>query len=84
MATLTTEELQELRHSMARQFPVTWTKTQVNAALQAIEDRMRLASTQNAIATDIEATAPGVFTAGQKARLFGVWCVTAAQRLGVL
>lgn len=84
MATLSASELQTLRQTMTRQFPPTWTKPQVNAALQAIEDRVRLAATQTAISNDIEAAAPGVFNAAQKARLFGVWCVSAAARLGVI
>lgn len=84
MATLTAAELQELRSVLTRNTATqTWTKAQVNAALQAIEDRIRLAGTQNTIAGDIEAAAPGVFSAGQKATLFGVWCLSAARRLGV-
>ena len=84
MAVFTAPELQLLRQTMARQFPPTWTKAQVNAALQAIEDRLRLAATQTTIANDIEAAAPGVFSAAQKSRLFGVWCFSAAARLGVI
>jgi predicted component of type VI protein secretion system len=62
---------------------VHYTKPQFNAALQAIEDRLQLAATRTAIANDIEAAAPGVFSAAEKNTLFGIWCVTAAQRLGV-
>lgn len=84
MATLTATQLLDLRHVMARNVtPQTWTKAQLAAALQAVEDRLRLAGTQSTLANDIEAAAPGVFTAQQKQALFGVWCYTAAQRLGI-
>jgi hypothetical protein len=85
MAQLTAEELGELRTRLnANTATQAWTKPQVNAALQAIEDRLRLAGTQTAIGNDIEAAAPGVFTPAQKQLLFGIWCVSAARRLGVL
>lgn len=39
MATLTNEELAQLRKRISRgQVPVTWLKPEINAALQAIED----------------------------------------------
>jgi len=85
MAVLNPTELAELRQTMARNTAtVNFTKTQVNAALQAIEDRLRAAATQTALSNDIEAVAPGAFSAGQKSTLFGVWCVSAARRLGVI
>jgi hypothetical protein len=85
MAQFTSDQLAELRARLnANTATQSWTKPQVNAALQAIEDRLRLAATQNAIGSDIEAAAPGVFSAAQKQLLFGVWCYTAAKRLGVV
>lgn len=84
MATFTSAELQELRGVLNRNTATqTWTKAQVNAALQAIEDRVRLAGTQTTIGNDIESAAPGVFSAGQKTTLFGIWCASAARRLGI-
>lgn len=84
MATLSNPELIEMmRHMCNNTATQTWTKAQVSAALQAVEDRVRLASTQNAIANDIEGAAPGVFSSQQKLIIFGVWCVSAARRLGV-
>ncbi len=84
MATLSPTEVQTLRQSMAgNSSTVHWTKAQFNAAMQAVEDRMQAASTKTAIASDIEAAAPGVFNAAEKSRLFAIWCLTAAQRLGV-
>ena len=85
MAVLTSQELGELRSIMARNTASqSWTKPQVNAALQAIEDRMRLAATQTTIGNDIETAAPGVFNQAQKNQLFGVWCASAARRLGII
>ena len=85
MATFTADQLVMLRALMARNVaPQTWTKAQVNAALQALEDRLRLAGTQTTLSNDIEAAAPGIFTIQQKQTLFGVWCYTAAARLGIL
>lgn len=85
MATLNAAQLVELRRIMARNTtPQSWTKAQANAALQAIEDRLRLAATQTALSADIELAAPGVFSGPQKQLLFGVWCYTAAVRLGIL
>lgn len=84
MAALTANQLTELRHAARRNIAQAGTKPQINAALQAIEDRMLSTATRNAIQADIEAAAPGVFTNGEKNTLFGVWCVTAANRLGVL
>lgn len=85
MAALTSTEIQELITALNRNAtPQTWSRPQVTAALQAVEDRVQLASTQNAIGGDIETAVPGVFSAAQKKTLFGVWCVSAARRLGVL
>lgn len=85
MAILTGLELQELMGHMNRNTTEQpWDKAQISAALQAIEDRVRAAGTQSTISNDIEAAAPGVFSGAQKTLLFGIWCVSAARRLGVL
>lgn len=65
MAILTVAELAAIRQRMARQFvPVIWTKAQVNAAVQAVEDR--LVASKAVIGADIETAAPGKFDAAQK------------------
>lgn len=85
MAILTGLEIQEFITALNRNItPQTWDKPQLTAALQAIENRMRAPASLNALSSDIEAAAPGVFTTEQKYTLFGVWCVSAARRLGVL
>lgn len=85
MAILSPEEMGELRSVMCRNTAAqNWDKAQINAALQAIEDRLRTAGTQNTLGSDIEAIVPGVFNAQQKQLLMGVWCASAARRLGVL
>jgi hypothetical protein len=69
---------------------VTWTKPQINAALQAIEDAMQSASNVGGrsikahIALAIENAAPTVFNAAQKDDLFVVWCRFNVQRGGIL
>lgn len=84
MATISAADLVELRRCAAKNSATqNWTKAQINAALQAIEDRLQLAATKTAISNDIEAVAPGVFTGPQKTLLFGVWAFNAARRLGV-
>jgi hypothetical protein len=84
MAVFTSDQLAELRTRLNANTTVqTWTKPQVNAAWQAIEDFMMLTSTQNTLGGVIETAAPGGFNTAQKKLLFGVWCSTAARRLGV-
>lgn len=83
MAALTVPQLTALRNAAERNVAVHYTKAQLNAALQAVEDRMVLAATRTALAADIEAAAPGVFSAAEKQTIFALWCLTAAQRLGV-
>lgn len=85
MATLTANELAELRaYCVPNMGTAHWTKTNVNAALQAVEDRMQLAATKTAIGSDIEAAAPGVFSAAEKTKLFAIWAVTFARRQGII
>lgn len=74
MATLTADQLTDLRQACAngQAIPVNYTKPQINAALQAIEDWMEAnkASLSQAINT---ATDPFVFTAAQKKELGRYW-----------
>ncbi len=85
MAILTSLELRELMQRANRNIAEQhWDKVQISAALQAIEDRVRAPATQTTIATDIETAVPGIFSADEKRILFGMWCVSAARRLGVI
>ena len=69
MATLTTTELVGVRHACAATQEVNYTKAQINAAAQAIEDF--LVANAAAVSTAINAaTAPLVLTAAQKKKLF--------------
>lgn len=91
MATLTAGECTGLRQLAARRAAaVTWTKPQINAALQAIEDAAQ--STSNVgprtlkayIGSAIETAVPGVFNAAQKDDLFVIWCRFNAARGGTI
>lgn len=90
MAVIATDDLTDLRHRLATAAgTVTWTKVQVNAALQAIEDAMTGATNVGAhtvpqyIGLAIEQAAPGVFSAGQKQTLFIAWSLLNARRGGI-
>ena len=68
MAILTIAELARVRKRLARENTVTWLKADVNAASQAIEDRLQASkATLNA---DIETAAPDKFNANQKRLIF--------------
>lgn len=80
MAVLTANQLTECRQGIAKEgLPVNYTKGQVNAALQAIEDWFtdgitnRPASSLNAAIN--AATSPLVFTPAQKKKLFAFWAL---------
>jgi len=60
-----------------------WSKAQIGAAAQAVEDRLEQAGTQTAISNDIEAAAPGVFTGAQKRKLFLIVCLLKARQIGL-
>ncbi len=85
MAVFTSKQLNFLMDHVCKNTTTqSWTKAQVSAALQAIEDRMQLPATKSAISSDIETAAPGIFTANQKDLLFSVWSISYAIRQGVL
>lgn len=74
MAAITSDELLALRRRAAASSATqTWTKAQVNAALQAIEDLMETTG-RTAINNAIEGAAPGVFNGAQKRLLFAAYC----------
>lgn len=68
MAILTATELAAIRKKLAANGTVSWVKADVNAASQAIEDRLQASIT--ILNDDIEAAAPGVFNAAQKRLIF--------------
>ena len=85
MATFTSAQAGELMRMMNLNVtPQHWNKSQITAALQAIEDRMMSAGTRTTIANDIEAVAAGVFSGTQKEMLFAIWSVTYAMRQGII
>lgn len=82
MGILAPDDLSELRQGVARNQTVDYTKPQINAGLQAIEDwieanRASLAAAINA------ATAPYVFPPAAKRRMFAHWCRQKFGREGV-
>ena len=84
MAQLTSEEGIELMQIMNKNTDSqSWTKPQIRAAFQAIEDRILTPATKQAIAGDIEAAAPGAFNAAQKELLFMAWTTIYARRQGL-
>lgn len=72
MAVLTATERAQLRRAVAQTVTsVPWTKAQINAAVQAIEDFFE--NNRAALGAAIEAAAPGVFNAPLKQRLVKYW-----------
>lgn len=90
MAVLTVAELGEARRRYATGRTPSWTKTQFNDALQAIETAMTgnanvgASSVKAYIAAQIEAAAPGVFSNQQKDDLGVAWSRLNAARGGIL
>lgn len=80
MAALTIEQQAELRRAMAaRLATVPYTKPQVNAAIQALEDWWET-SGRAAAGAAIEAAAPGIFTAPLKKEIGKAWLRQKAER----
>lgn len=74
MATLTADELVELRRGVSDGLAtVNYTKVQINAVLQAIEDLWESPGTKNAFNNAIEGSAPGTFTVAQKKKIVAYW-----------
>jgi len=82
MAPLTDPERDELRQMLAGAVTPTWTKPQINAALQAVEDWFETARAGAGAA--IEAAAPGVFSPANKRRLLVAWLRQKLRREGSL
>ena len=81
MAVLSSDQLTDMRKKMAVGETVVWTKPQLNAALQAIEDWYETNKVAIGTAIDV-ATAPLVFTAAQKKKLGAYWLLQKASREG--
>lgn len=73
MATLTTEDLQKIRQECARTIIVNYTKAQINAAAQAVEDWIQANAASLSTAINA-ATTPLVLTAAQKKKLVAEYC----------
>jgi hypothetical protein len=82
MAVLTASELAELRNGVANSGTQSWTRAQVNAALQAVEDYFE-DTARAGFGSAIEAAAPGVFTNAQKKRIGAYWLLQKYRREGV-
>jgi hypothetical protein len=73
MAIISVSDLASLRQRCAADAnSVTWTKAQVNAAIQALEDWFDTTGRAGAAAA-IESAAPGVFTNAQKKLIGKYW-----------
>lgn len=83
MAALTDQERQDLWGLLNRNTPEqTWTKPQINAALQAVEDLMEQPATRTQVGNAIEAAAPGAFNAAVKQQIFLTWASSYTRRKG--
>lgn len=72
MAILISDELAELRRECAVGEVAIWNKTEINVALQSIEDWFE-ANKANLSITINTATTPFIFTAAQKKKLIAYW-----------
>jgi len=82
MAVLTTGQLAALRHECEAESPnVNYTKVQINAALQAIEDWLEANRASLAVVINT-ATAPFIFTPTQKILLAKMWMRSKFERGG--
>lgn len=82
---LTTQEKVRVRRLVARVaaekgVPVHWRKQEIGDALDAIDARWDAAGTQSALANDIEAAAPSVFSAAEKSYLLAFWLIARGAR----
>ena len=77
---LTAIDKTEVRQRIARiatrkGVAVHWLKSQINAAMDAIDARWDAVGTQSAVNLDIETAAPGVFTTAEKRFLRTAWLI---------
>lgn len=72
MAVISAAQLTPLRQEAERGVgTVPWTKPQINAALQAVEDHFE--SVKSGFVTAIETAVPGVFSLAQKREIVKFW-----------
>lgn len=70
MPALGTQDVVDARRYCSDNAPVTWTKPQINAAIQAIDQWFDLPATRAAISAAINvATSPKVFTPAEKLQI---------------
>lgn len=89
MVAIASTDLEDMRRITSHRRSAHWTKTQINAALQAIEDAMTAGNVgartvKVFIGAAIETAAPGVFNAAEKDDLFVIWCRFNVARGGFL
>ena len=82
---MTAQEKRRIRNAVERVsnekgVPQKWKKPEINAAIEAIEARWDAASTQSALASDMEAAAPGVFSNAEKGYLAAFWLIARGAR----
>ena len=77
MAILTSEQLAKRRQAITRFMfpdePIDYLKTDLNLALQAIEDWLDSSALGGQMRGQIEVAAPGVFTVAQKDKIWRGW-----------
>ena len=57
-----------------------WSKTQINAAVESLDDRWDAVATQTVLSSGIEAAAPGVFTNPEKKYITAFWLILRGER----
>jgi len=85
MATIGNDELDFGMRELARNIrpnPTVWSKAQIKAAFQSLEDWFEDAPSSAKLdaAAAIETVAPGVFSNAQKKKIGGVWMIRKALR----
>lgn len=84
MAVLTTAEKVRARRMLVEQFSESgFTKTEIDAVIQAIEDTMKGAPVQSAISSAIDGARPGL-SVGQKNKAFAIWALVFAESQGAI
>ena len=83
MAVLTSDQLATMRRQCALGETVTWTKSQIDTALQAVEDWYENNKTSLSTAITAATTLKGItFTAAQQQKIGAFWFLQKASREG--
>lgn len=81
MAVLTPTQLADIRQPLSQERDARWTKAQINAAAQAVEDTFTGAAVQTAISNAIDAAAaPLTLTTAEKRALVKHWLASRYRR----